>query len=709
MKRIPNNRKKTTSSKLITLGELTASNGLTASSKLTTSDKFLSMPWTLLGTIVSGAFAVLSAFAVLDSSVVCVASEPKILEYSPESASSATAVASSEENERSDDSSMKFGTAGGEISKSVPFSKGILPPEILKAETEKFSPDIRRSYSSGIALESFHFEVEAAGRWERNALQLAQVLKQIEEIRYEADLTASLWRQPFFTADMRSGRMLLSPNKEQIPYRTSAPAKRMRLRICDSAVGMESSRSSMKPCRLENRRGEVCLTITLSSIHDFQSEEFLRDAREVLFRSALHDGKENLIFPIWLQEGLTSVFAGGFGQESESFRKALSLSELTEISENAVKSNDSTGYGAVRNTETLSARRLLEEDVLFKNSSALWVRYFLGANSGKTFFSFWGSLNRICSFAEREMELRERENESKAWSSEQLLFQLSPQIQRESGDWLRLLKKASESRVEGVYSGSGTLAVQAFGGERPQNFAEWLQKPNSGEIPVWDSAEALVLNASVSENQPLPVQKLTEKQKEAFGDMALLLQIVNAYRKANSENGFSLGKKTEEGVLIQEFGKSRELRRFSTIASHENLEENTQENVSPDSDSEGEKTADDSQKVTAEELQRLEDVYAWFVSGESMVESLFFDFNGYPVSPVLRDAELEKLFHPKDRAFLLQEYEGNPVLSATFTDGSVLHVILDENEGKKSDSERLAPGIRIFGMEAPETEANSEF
>jgi len=637
---------------------------------------------------------------------------PKVQEFSSESEISESADDLKDENLEL----RKEAIAGKEIVKAASFSNGILPPKILEAGKEKFSPNIQKSFTPGIAFESLHFEVEPDFQWGQNTIQLSQVLKKVEEIRHEADLTASLWRQPFFVAKLGTGGISLTLNKEQVPYQTLIPAKRMRLRVVSPLPEAISAYSTPSPCRLEYVRGEICLTIAISSIQDFQEEKFLRNVREVLFRSALHEGKEDRIFPVWVQAGLSSVFAGGMDCENEFSKNPLLLSDLTEISRRASELNRSDfRNGDERKTGMGQDSRLLEEDLLFKGSSALWVRYFLGANSGKTFFSFWGILNQICSFTEKEFEHREQwegEKQTRNLSFEKSISVITPQIQRETWEWMRSLENLAESRNDRAYPLSGGMAILNYSDSVPQSFREWCRDPNSEEILVREVSEVPVLNAVVFGNQPLPCQPLSEDQREAFSEMALLLQIVGTYRKENSGN-FQRQGKTEDGILIQEVGKPKELRKFSAIASgraEENpssvsISESSQKNAAEDLEK---KNEEDPRKVTAEDLQRLEDVYDWFKSGDLMNRKLFFDFDGYPVSPILRHAEAEKLFHPQNKALLLQEYEGNPVLSATFTDGSVLHVILEEAKEKEDDSEKSESEIRIFGMEVPENSEETE-
>ncbi|MDO4629049.1 MAG: hypothetical protein Q4C70_07685, partial [Planctomycetia bacterium] len=72
----------------------------------------------------------------------------------------------------------------------------ILPPDFVAEKLAACPIQIQRSYVPGVALESTHFLVEADSHWAQKADQLVRTVQTLEFIRNEAELTASLWRNP---------------------------------------------------------------------------------------------------------------------------------------------------------------------------------------------------------------------------------------------------------------------------------------------------------------------------------------------------------------------------------------------------------------------------------------------------------------------------------------------------------------------------------
>jgi hypothetical protein len=126
------------------------------------------------------------------------------------------------------------------------------------------------------------------------------------------------------------------------------------------------------------------------------------------------------------------------------------------------------------------------------------------------------------------------------------------------------------------------------------------------------------------------------------------------------------------------------------------------ENETPDPALAAQESAqEDSQTATAEEMQKLDWVFEWLKKNPQNAISLNAD--GSLFFENFTPGRLQKIFHPQDRTYLLQEYGGNLVLSATFQDDYVLHVIME-----KSPETNGAPEIRILGIEKPESAGNQK-
>ena len=513
----------------------------------------------------------------------------------------------------------------------------ILPDEVLGRKMPEFRHQIQRSYVPGCTLESTHFLVETDPYWKDRAPQLMKIVQLAEETRWESELVASLWRIPFFTSstprnldapmvpsrDLKSGKDVLKPEFS---------GERIRLRI----VTPENSSFQTGSCHLAQSDDGVVLTITTENLQEVDRLGLHRSLRRETFYSMLRDGKENLIFPQWLQNGLADVFAGQ--EAAPSKRSENLLSCLSRVSRDP---EDAHGQTAVS-----------------------LVRYCLTSNDGKAFFPFWDQLAKMYSMGCES--LREL-------GGNRLLSALEEKVrknQRNSQELLRRFFSEIESNP------------------RNESFAGWQKSLTSvsvgNPVRVFWFPEAQILNGETQE-LPLPKIDLDESWKVAFLEMAQILKFTSLSPQGrNFQNSQTAPGTTSEsqshGVKIQEFG------------------ENRTQDYSP---SDQESPEENSQTVTAEDLQKLESVFDWLVKNPQSALSLNAD--GSVFSEYFIPGQLNKLFHPQDRTYLLQEYNGNLVLSATFQDDYVLHVIME-----KSPQASGVPEIRILGIEKPEKTGNQE-
>ncbi|MCR5162398.1 MAG: hypothetical protein K6C40_00105 [Thermoguttaceae bacterium] len=293
------------------------------------------------------------------------------------------------------------------------------------------------------------------------------------------------------------------------------------------------------------------------------------------------------------------------------------------------------------------------------------VRYCLTSNDGKAFFPFWEQLARIYQNGGTSLQ---------GLGQHCLLSALEEKI------------RENQRFSQGVM---GNFFRELESNRRNESFTNWqksLTSVSGGDsVRVFWFPEAQVLNVETTEPQ-LPRLGLDESWKEAFLEMVQVLKMTDLGR--NSPNFLSFLKtQTETASRVQTHGvKIQEFRENETPNSGLAAQESAQE---------------DSKTATAEELQKLDWVFEWLKKDPQNAISLNAD--GSLFFENFTPGRLQKIFHPQDRTYLLQEYGGNLVLSATFQDDYVLHVIME-----KSPETTGAAEIRILGIEKPESAGNQK-
>lgn len=538
----------------------------------------------------------------------------------------------------------------------------ILPTEITEEENARSHVQILRSYKPGVLLESPHFLVEADENWSRNAQGLTQVIQKMEAVRHEAEMTAALWRN---TASIRN-----EMQNSKISLTPEFSGEKLRLRVLTPgthpAADIEISRSerfenlnpnSEKVCFFEKTEdNNVLLTMEIPSVQALEKAEVQTNLREEIFQTVLYDGREDSVFPLWLQTGLTAVFSGE--RFSGKIPTPIRISQLQAASENGSPL-----------------------DFQFQSASELWLCYFLSGNDSRQFFPFFSELNRLY---------------------KQGIF---------------ALKTASPEEIQRLFSRQMEDFVR-HGEQTPSNpmipITAWVNAPELQEPAVFWTPSVPVLNAEVRENQPFSVAQLPSEWKNVIQEMAVILKITAIYQTQNTSREALVS-----GMKIVEFGKMKEFRALKKSDSYVKTEINNEEKEGKtvsDADEETENSKyemstkmnevteenseSESDAVTSEDIQRLEDVFQWVSDSRSDFQTLYPD--GSLLSSRWNSERLTFLFHPKDRAYLLQEYEGKNVLSATFQDGSAIHVILEPAK----DGSR--PSVRVLGYEFPEKTEFSE-
>ncbi len=557
----------------------------------------------------------------------------------------------------------------------------ILPTDFVAEKLAVCQSPIRRSYVPGVTLESDHFLVEADTLWAGKADQLARVVQTLELIHAEAELCASLWRNP--------GEMPKIPDTQMTQNTEKQLKPRIRILVPDTDArrpapamtvwGNEFRNAGETPCRFSVVGQETYLTLEMTNPDELGNTDFLANVRAEMFRSVLHNGRENLQFPAWIQMGLCAVFSG--------------VSNTMEIGNgNPV---DILQLPAMPEAETVMDPELCA-------SSAFWVRYFITADDGQHYFPFWEELHRFSQMplsTDAQYSVRARNDAQ---------FQMSQFLQKQHGSRQELRHSLQFWRFL-----NGTRGLLAQG---------TVSEPK-GYVRVFWNPTVTVLNLPET-----PTFTLEEEWQEAFLEMATILKITHKYLQnytpvrgseneseniSENRNSVSLTRSTmtKNGMKIYEFRESKPFLGgggMKEFAEHVDLEtppematDETTENSEITENAENSEKENAETTVTAEDIQALESVYEWFVNRENSY--LIHDVDGTVLTSKFTPQRIEKLFHPEDCAYLLQEYEGNPVLSGTFSDGSVLHVMLEK---AREDGQRAT--IRILGFELSEEEVTKE-
>lgn len=287
------------------------------------------------------------------------------------------------------------------------------------------------------------------------------------------------------------------------------------------------------------------------------------------------------------------------------------------------------------------------------------VRYCLTSNDGRIFFPFWAQLAQMYSIGYESLQ---------ELGGSRLLADLDAKTrenQNNSQEMLRRFFNKIESNAP------------------YDTFANWqnsLTSISAGEpVRVFWIPEAQVLNAETSDGS-LPKIGLDESWKTAFLEMARVLKLAGRSQQGQDVPSFSFPQadptagRYVSGVKIQEFGKDPTENSSATPK---------------------ELPKEDPQTASAEDLRKLESIFVWLKKNPQGAVTLNSD--GSILSELFIPGQLDGIFHPGDRTYLLQEYEGNPVLTATFHDDYVLHVIKEKSPQTPGVSE-----IRILGIEKPE-------
>lgn len=604
-----------------------------------------------------------------------------------------------------------------DLSAENPVPLRILPREITESEQERFHASISRSRTPGFVLESPHFQVETDAKWGRNTQELVQIVQKLESVLHEAELTASLWRKPLphsvgdsaagnsasgvsdvgvsasskvaLSASSSGQKMRLcvvTPGTEAASkstfhrsYTRTAPemrsysdatlqraaqyAKYNQIYVQESTVvgNSQTSEEPAGPCRFEVFDEGPVFTLEIASSRDFETKDFQSEIRREAFRTILYDGQESVTFPVWLQEGLLDAFAG-------EIPLTIQNTQIAQFSQNTIP---------------LSRLQSLTEggstDSHFRDASRLWLAYFLTGNQSRQFFPFFTQLNQI---HERGLKALETQN-----------FE---EVQR-----------------------SATFALETFVRHGEQNLqnpwipmAEWAKTPDVQKPRVlWQSA-AIDLRWDFVDENSAKTFDLPAEWKNVLQEMALILEMANEFQNRRWEAGVTSfpsnysqttlpdGMKIVEFSAPKTFGepKRTENTPFKTVPEgSETVPEGSkpaQEGSETAADASETAKNEDETEVTPEDIQKLEDVFQWASNSSNSVQ--YWTSDGSLLSSCWDSNRILQLFHPAGRAYLLQEYNGSNLLSATFSDGSVLHVRWDpSSEGKR-------PAVWILGGESPE-------
>lgn len=158
-------------------------------------------------------------------------------------------------------------------------------------------------------------------------------------------------------------------------------------------------------------------------------------------------------------------------------------------------------------------------------------------------------------------------------------------------------------------------------------------------------------------------EKHYQKQCLLMYDMAFILKIAWRYEKETGVKLFTDNKeKTYTGAVDKKMEGSEKTEKDPSSASLATEKQNSEH-------------AEQS-RIEDSDLAPLMRVYEWFIQNGNTQHTTLGP-HGEILLSSKSEKQIKKLFYPRNRGYLLQEYDGKPVLTATLSTGEVFHVILE--------------------------------
>ncbi len=534
----------------------------------------------------------------------------------------------------------------------------LVAPEVVKEETARalktFSPQ-NTPTQRGRKISTPHFTLYT----DMTAEDGARIATELEALWVEASLVAEMWRRPadakIIPADHREGNRGASGGVSS--FRENVFPENQKIPVYFTPPLMGGNQKSQNSCRFSADSGVARLDISPSLLATPVAHG--PALRQAVFQSVLMAGGEHHYFPQWIQTGLASIFSGQPLPASVDTWQTLSAPG-----------------GGVSMVDALRESRL-DMDA-FSFTAHLWTRYYLTADDGGNAPDFLKLLNTI-------------------YAAQSPIFETVRQ-KALAGEMLVSVELQNRSRAEVADSVRGFMnGVSAKDREGMFSQKEWLKDPHVGTVEVvWPRNVDILGNVPDAAPQEVP---LPEAFKSIYGEMGVILKLAAKARAEVARQEMSPDTRAQMQPRVQADGGADEpfspaIFRYAEGASPGGMRIHDNDKMAAGKG----KTS----KIPENDRRRLERVYETIISGKDAI-SCTLDADGTLLFPSRDEKRLKELFHPQDRAYLLQYYDGDLVLSVTMKSGDVFHVVLQEAEQKGGHAT-----VEILGYQPPAPAKNAE-
>lgn len=515
------------------------------------------------------------------------------------------------------DSSRKFNTPG---------TIHLISPETAKQAQESarnsIRPEITRTVD-GWKIETPHFTVFTA----ENTQNAQIAASNLEALWAEAATVAAMWRDPA-AAKLNRAKNEKAANPAFRQENPKIPVHFATLPLPDEKIARNS-------CLFSEDGGAFRLDITPSLIRN--PEVHTQAVRHAVFQAVLAVGGERDYFPLWIQTGMAAVFSGQPLPASVDKWQAL-----------PAPGSATTLVDALRETR-------LEAET-FQQAAHLWARYYLTANDAAHAAEFLNLLNAI---HETHAPIFERIRQQDLAGAIHSPAAARHQAQAEIAGRVRNFMNQISAQQN-----SGTLLP-----------AQWLREPGVG-VPevIWPDRVNILTTDPDAEPEMAP---LPEAFKPIYPEMALILKLAGQVRGEISR----LEKNTAAEIapqVAETLAAEPEAEFSPTVFRYDPSDTPTgmrvyEHQIETPRETSGETPG----KIPEKDAKRLARVYEAITAGPAAI-SATLDTDGTILFPLRDGQRLRELFHPRDRAYLVQYYEGDLVLSVTLKNGDVFHAVLRE-------------------------------
>lgn len=539
-----------------------------------------------------------------------------------------------------DDFSRKFNSPG-----SIHLISPEVAQQVRESAQKSFRPVTTRTVD-GWKIDTPHFTVFAA----ENTQNAQNAALSLETLWAEAATVADMWRDPAVAK--------LNSQERENPPKNDNSAEIQKIPVHFAALGLPGEKNARNSCLFSEDGGAFRLDITPSQIRD--QETHTQAMRQAVFQAVLATGGERDYFPLWIQTGMAAVFSGQPLPASVDKWQALPAPG-----------------SATALVDALQESRLEVE--AFQQTAHLWTRYYLTAGDAAHAAEF---MNLLSTIHQTQAPIFERIRQRT----------LAGEIGQPAA-----ARAQAQTEIAGSVRNFMMQASTKKGTETPLP-AEWLREPGEGVPEVIWPTQVNVLTAD-PEAEPETVT-LPEALKPFYPEMAMILKLANRVRGEISRQEQNFAPESAAKVVGASPGEeafSPTIFRYGQSETPDGMR--VYEHETEAAQAAAEKAP---RKIPEKDAKRLTRVYETVTAGQNAI-SATLDVDGTLLFPTRDGQRLEKLFHPRGRAYLMQYYEENLVLSVTLKSGDVFHVVLRE------PAERAGrPTVEVLGYQPAAQDAGDQ-